>query len=89
MLVVGFVTAATAGSTTFDDDDGSMLFIDGNVVVSNNNFQGVTTQTGTLTLSAGSHSIVIAYYQGGGGCGMYADVQIPGGGFCGGFPTRC
>ena len=77
----GQFTAATTGSYTFDtaSDDGSMLFIDGNVVVSNNNYQGVTTQTGTLTLSAGSHSIVIAYYQGGGGYGMYADVQIPGG----------
>ena len=43
----GQFTAATAGSYTFDtaSDDGSMLFIDGNVVVSNNNFQGVTTQT--------------------------------------------
>ena len=56
-----------------------MLFIDGNVVVNNNNFQGITVISGTVNLTAGEHNIVIAYYQGGGGYGLYADVQIPGG----------
>ena len=32
-----------------------------------------------MTLTAGYHNIVIAYYQGGGGYGLYADVQVPGG----------
>ena len=77
----GLFNAQTAGAYTFDtaSDDGSMLFIDGNVVVNNNNFQGVTTVTASVNLTAGEHSIVIAYYQGGGGYGLYADVQVPGG----------
>ena len=80
-VFTGDFTAQSAGTYTFDtaSDDGSMLFIDGNVVVNNNNFQGVVTQTGTVSLSAGLHSIVIAYYQGTGGYGFYADVQVPGG----------
>ncbi len=56
-----------------------MLFVDGNAVVFNNAYQGVTVRSGSVPLTAGSHSIVIAYYQGGGGYGMYADVQVPGG----------
>ena len=77
----GVFNAQTAGTYTFDtaSDDGSMLFIDGNVVVNNNNFQGVTTVTANVNLTAGEHNIVIAYYQGGGGYGLYADVQVPGG----------
>ena len=77
----GLFNAQTAGTYTFDtaSDDGSMLFIDGNVVVNNNNFQGVTTVTASVSLTAGLHNIVIAYYQGGGGYGLYADVQVPGG----------
>ena len=77
----GLFTAATAGTYTFDtgSDDGSMLFIDGNVVVSNNFSQGVTVRSGSVALTAGTHQIEIAYYQGGGGYGFFADVQVPGG----------
>ena len=80
-VFTGLFDAPTTGSYTFDtgSDDGSMLFIDGNTVVNNNNFQGVTTNSGTVTLTAGEHNIVIAFYQGGGGYGLYADVQLPGG----------
>ncbi len=80
-VYTGLFDAATAGSYTFDtgSDDGSMIFIDGATVVNNNNFQGVTVNSGTVTLTAGEHNIVIAYYQGGGGYALYADVQVPGG----------
>ncbi len=73
--------APTSGVYTFDtgSDDGSMLFIDGNAVVFNNAFQPITVRSGSVPLTQGSHSIFIAYYQGGGQYGMYADVQVPGG----------
>ena len=76
----GNFTANSSGVYTFTtaSDDGSMLFIDGNTVVDNNFFQGVTARSGSVSLSAGQHSIVIAFYQGGGGYGLYADVQLPG-----------
>ena len=68
-----------AGTTTFStqSDDGSNLFIDGNLVVNNNNFQGMTTVSGT-TISeptAGPHQITIVYYQGGGGNGLFASAD--------------
>jgi autotransporter-associated beta strand protein len=77
----GQFTAPTTGQYTFDtgSDDGSMLFIDGTAVVFNNAFQPLTVHSGSVPLTQGSHSIFIAYYQGGGQYGMYADVQIPGG----------
>ena len=42
----GEFDAQVAGLYTFStaSDDGSMLFIDGNVVVNNNNYQGITTK---------------------------------------------
>ncbi|WP_165920171.1 autotransporter domain-containing protein [Chthoniobacter flavus] len=77
----GVFNAQTAGTYSFftASDDGSMLFIDGNVVVNNNNFQGVTEQNGTVDLTAGYHDIVIAFYQGGGGYGLNASYTPPGG----------
>ena len=78
---IGQFVAPTSGIYTFDtgSDDGSMLFLDGNAVVFNNAFQPLTVSSGSVPLTQGSHSIVIAYYQGGGQYGMYADVQVPGG----------
>jgi autotransporter-associated beta strand protein len=54
-------------------DDGSMLYIDGNAVVSNNNFQPATQATGVAYLTPGVHIIDVEYYQGGGGASL--DVQ--------------
>ena len=80
-VFTGLFNAPTAGSYFFDtgSDDGSMIFIDGNVVVNNNAFQPVTVRSGTVSLTKGAHNIVIAFYQGGGGYGLYADVQVPNG----------
>ena len=54
-------------------DDGSMLYIDGNAVVNNNNFQAATQATGIANLTPGLHGIDVEYYQGGGGATM--DLQ--------------
>ncbi len=80
-VFTGLFNAPTAGSYTFDtgSDDGSMIFIDGNVVVNNNFAQPVTVRSGTVNLTQGAHNIVIAFYQAGGGYGLYADVQVPNG----------
>src|SRR5262249_19031366 len=77
----GKFNAPVAGTYNFDtgSDDGSMIWIDGNQVVSNNAFQPVTVKSGSANLTAGLHDIVIAFYQGTGGWGLYADVQVPGG----------
>ena len=79
---VGQYLAPTTGIYTFDtgSDDGSILYIDGQSVVANNYFQGVTVRSGTVALTAGVHTIFIGYYQGTGGYGFYADVTLPNGG---------
>ncbi|MDB6155519.1 MAG: Extracellular serine protease precursor, partial [Chthoniobacteraceae bacterium] len=76
----GLLNIGTAGLYTFNtsSDDGSMLFIDGQTVVNNNFSQGVTTRTGTITLSAGYHNIAVGYYEGGGGFGLNAQISGPG-----------
>ena len=61
-------------------DDGSMLYIDGNAVVSNNFYQGVTYRSATVNLTPGLHIIDIEYYNGGGGAGMFAQWDPTGGG---------
>ena len=51
-------------------DDGSMLFVNGQTVVNNNNYQGMTTRSGTVSETAsGYYPIEVGYYQGGGGAG--------------------
>ena len=78
---IGTYTAPSDGSYTFftASDDGSMLWIDGQLVVNNNFAQGVTERSGAITLTAGVHDIVYAYYNSGGGYGFYSNVTTPGG----------
>jgi fibronectin-binding autotransporter adhesin len=82
-LWYGLVTipaGATATQTWYTaSDDGSRLWIDGNLVVDNNFDQGVTQRQGTTNLAPGStHAILIGFYQGGGGAGMFADWNVTG-----------
>lgn len=59
-------------------DDGSVIFIDGKKVVDNNFYQGMTTRSGNILLTAGIHDIDIGFYEGGGGNGMDVSWQGPG-----------
>jgi hypothetical protein len=73
------VNVSTAGSYTFSttSDDGSLLFVDGQLVVNNNFFQGDTQRTGSINLTAGVHSLEVQYFQGGGGHDL--DAPLPAG----------
>jgi uncharacterized protein YaiE (UPF0345 family) len=73
------INVATAGTYTFNttSDDGSLLFVDGQLVVNNNEFQGSTQRTGSITLSAGTHLMEVQYFQGGGG--RYLTALLPAG----------
>jgi len=75
----GYINITTPGLYTFSttSDDGSILGIDNSYLVNNNNFQGATTVSGTMYLTAGEHKIEIGYYQGGGGQGFLASYQGP------------
>ena len=80
-LVQGVFLAPVAGTYTFDTGSAgsSMLFVDGYPVV-NNNFinQALTVRSGTVNLTVGAHSLVIAYCLQSGPYGFFADVQGPG-----------
>jgi hypothetical protein len=73
------ISVAAAGSYTFSttSDDGSLLFVDGQLVVNNNNYQGPTQRTGSVFLSAGTHLLEVQYFQGLGG--DYLSVPLPSG----------
>ena len=73
IMIPGTGTAPVPINFATTSDDGSMLYIDGNAVVNNNNFQGATQATGLANLTPGLHTIDVEYYQGGGGATL--DVQ--------------
>jgi len=56
----------TAGTYKFrlSSDDGSKLFIDGKPVIKNDGVHGVWSEVGSVRLAAGSHDIVVQYFQG-------------------------
>ena len=73
IMIPGTGTTPVPINFATTSDDGSMLYIDGNAVVNNNNFQGATQATGMADLTPGEHAIDVEYYQGGGGATM--DLQ--------------
>ena len=79
ILIPGTGTLPVPVNFATTSDDGSMLYIDGNAVVNNNNFQGATQATGLVDLTPGLHAIDIEYYQGGGGATMDAKWDPTGG----------
>ena len=73
----GLLNLGSGGTYTFGtgSDNGSMLFIDGAAVVANNYSQGFTTRSGTASLAAGYHKIVVTYNNTGGTWGMIAQIS--------------
>ncbi len=67
--ITASIDVAADGTYNFNtsSDDGSLLFIDGQLVVNNNYYQGFNERTGSIHLSAGVHTLEIQYFQGGGG----------------------
>jgi autotransporter-associated beta strand protein len=79
ILIPGTGSAPVPINFATTSDDGSMLYIDGNAVVDNNNFQGATLATGMADLTPGLHTIDIEYYQGYGGASMDVEWDPTGG----------
>ncbi len=70
----GHINIPTSGDYAFTtrSDDGSVLYIDGVLVVDNNYHQGMTNRSGTASLTAGFHTIKVAYFENTGGAGIQA-----------------
>ena len=78
----GTLTPTTTGTYTFSvtSDDGSRVLINGQQVIDNWRDQGGTTETGTVSLTAGQPvSVEVDYYQDGGGSLLDFGWQPPGG----------
>jgi hypothetical protein len=62
----GYIDIQTAGAYTFytNSDDGSKLYIDGALVVDNDGLHVAQERSGSLTLTAGKHLIVVTYFEG-------------------------
>jgi len=76
----GNVVVPKSGRYTFftHSDDGSRLYLNGKLVVNNDGNHGMVEKSGSLDLSAGVHSIIVTYFDSGGGDGLNVTWQGPG-----------
>ena len=75
------IYASVSGDYDFrtHSDDGVRLYIDGEAVIDHWFEQGPTSRFGTINLSEGSHSLVLEYYENGGGAQCYLYWTPPSG----------
>ena len=76
----GAIQVPRSGRYTFftNSDDGSRLYINKKLVVNNDGNHAMAEKNGALNLPAGSHSIVVTYFDSGGGDGLVVSWQGPG-----------
>ncbi|MDB5327679.1 MAG: glycoside hydrolase, partial [Phycisphaerales bacterium] len=76
----GAITLALAGTYTFyaASDDGSALLIDGQRVVNNDGVHSYIAASGSLSLSAGTHTLTVQHFQSGGAQQLSVSYQGPG-----------
>lgn len=77
----GFIEILEAGTYTFytASDDGSLLYINGELVVSNDGLHGVVEQSGNYTFaSAGRYPIKVTFFENGGGEYLQVNYDPPG-----------
>ncbi|MCH8829459.1 MAG: HEAT repeat domain-containing protein [Planctomycetes bacterium] len=76
----GMIQITRRGRYTFftASDDGSRLYIDGKQVVNNDGLHGMVEKRGRVRLSAGSHRLVVTYFDNGGGDGLRVMWSGPG-----------
>jgi putative heme-binding domain-containing protein len=77
----GNLSVPKSGKYTFflSSDDGSRLYLDDKLVINHDGLHGMGVKTGDVQLTAGSHSIILTYFDNGGGDGL--DVKWAGPGF--------
>ncbi len=87
----GSFTFTSAGTYTFTAtaDDGIRVFVDGNKVIDAWKDQGATTYTAPVTLTAGSHTVHVEYYENGGAAVAEVSWTQTSGGGGGGSPGNC
>ena len=68
----GMVQVPKTGKYTFSiaSDDGSRLYLDETLLIDNDGLHGMVEKSGAVDLAAGSHPIVVTYFDNGGGDGL-------------------
>merc|ERR1711865_180499 len=79
----GQYSAAKAGKYCIRtrSDDGSQAWLGGQRIVNNDGNHGMRSREGCKTLKKGWHTLVLTFYENGGGAGLQASVKRPGGGW--------
>ena len=79
LKISGFLEIANGGEYCFYtvSNDGSRLFIDNSLVVDNDGGHTALEKSGTVSLTPGRHSIVVTYFQKGGGKELKALYEGP------------
>ncbi|WP_420384729.1 family 20 glycosylhydrolase [Roseivirga sp.] len=80
LIMQGFINVPTDGIYTFytSSDDGSTLSIGNEMIVNNDGLHGAQERMGEVALKAGSHPLLIRYFEAGGGEGLKAYISGPG-----------
>jgi putative heme-binding domain-containing protein len=75
----GFLKIEKTGDYQFylSSDDGSRLYIDQKLVIDHDGLHGMSEKVGKVHLSAGPHSIVVTYFDNGGGDGLRLAISGP------------
>ena len=71
------VTGAGVYTFTTSSDDASLVYVDGQLIANDDGGHGITAKSGTITLTAGPHAVVIRYTQGTGGAGVVETYSGP------------
>jgi len=76
----GVIHIPQSGRYTFfiASDDGSRIYVDDNLIVNNDGLHGMSEKTNAVELRAGQHSIVVTYFDNGGGDGLAVKWSGPG-----------
>ncbi|MDA0284412.1 MAG: PA14 domain-containing protein, partial [Planctomycetota bacterium] len=76
----GSISIPKSGKYTFhtSSDDGSRLYIDEKLIVNNDGLHGMSEKGGAIDLAAGSHGIIVTYFDNGGGDGLSVTWSGPG-----------
>ncbi|MCA9062141.1 MAG: HEAT repeat domain-containing protein [Planctomycetaceae bacterium] len=76
----GLIRIDKPGDYTFfvNSDDGSRIYLNGDLLVNNDGLHGMVEKGGRVNLQAGLHSLVVTYFDNGGGDGLVVSWSGPG-----------
>lgn len=76
----GNIQIPKSGKYTFatTSDDGSRLYVGDTLVVNNDGLHGMVKKSGSIELPAGSHPLIVTYFDNGGGDGLAVSWSGPG-----------